>query len=185
MAKRKPIRLTRADTAHLFGVALRTFDAWAIEPIETTHDGRTLYDVRAVIKYRLGVIDEDRPVMQLTDQRTRQTRAKAEIIEIELATLKGKYLDAAIVERVWTDQIVTFKTRLAAMPARLAKRLVGKDFKEIDTILKKSHAEALIELSRHEYINGSSRRSTKKSKPKASARKGRKRKPVGRSKKNS
>ncbi len=166
------------------GVHLRTFDGWAIEPVETTPDGRTLYDLRAVIKYRIGKIDEDRPVTQLTDQRTRQTAAKAEMAEIELGALKGKYLDANIVERVWSDQLVTFKTRLASMPSRLAKRLVGKQFKEIDTILKKAIGEALIELSAHGYINGSSSRGSKKIKRKATTRNRPKRQPVGRSKKN-
>ena len=83
----------------------------------------------------------------LEAEQTRLTKAKADKAEIELAELKGEMHSYTDVESAWTEDVMNAKTRLLAIPTKLAPELVGKSVQEIQAALKKEIYEALYELA--------------------------------------
>ena len=79
--------------------------------------------------------------------RTRLTTAQAELAELDLAEQRGEMHRATAVMRVWADNVMNAKTRLLAIPTKIAPELVGKSVHEIQAALKKEIYEALYELA--------------------------------------
>lgn len=75
--------------------------------------------------------------------RTRLTKAKAEIAEIELSKLKGETLDASAVQHVVGGMVMKAKTKLEAFAHKLSGQLDG-----IDTLAQRHAAisEAVNEV---------------------------------------
>lgn len=72
---------------------------------------------------------------------------KRQITEIKLQLIKGQVHKAEDVERVMTDMFSKFKSKMTALPAKMAKKLEGKNKIEIQEILKKEIDNALVELA--------------------------------------
>lgn len=83
----------------------------------------------------------------LTAARTRLANAEAELRELELAAEKGEMFRASDVSKAWTENVINTKTRLLAIPAKIAHELVGKDLQAVSAILKREIYEALKELA--------------------------------------
>ena len=79
--------------------------------------------------------------------RTRLTTAQAELAELELAEQRGEMHRATAVMRVWADNVINAKTRLLAIPTKIAPELVGKNSQEIQKKLKDAISEVLQELA--------------------------------------
>lgn len=86
----------------------------------------------------------------LEAEQTRLTKAKADIAELELAELRSETHRSAAVMRVWADNVINAKTRLLAIPTKIAPELVGKSFQEVQMALKTEINEALQELSEYD-----------------------------------
>lgn len=86
----------------------------------------------------------------LTAARTRLVTAQAELAEAELAEERGELHRAAAVMRVWTENVTNAKTRLLAIPVKIAPELVGQDLQTMKTKLKAAISEALKELSEYD-----------------------------------
>lgn len=85
----------------------------------------------------------------LVDQRERKLAAEAERAEIELRELKGELIPLPWIEKTWADIIVTTRSRLMAVPARVTPRIVGEqDRSRIQQSIDGEIREALIEISR-------------------------------------
>lgn len=85
--------------------------------------------------------------IDLEEEKAIHERVKRHISELKLQTMKGDLHKSADVERVMTDMLVSVKTRLLSMPAKLAPLLVARS--EIDYIraaLNREVLEALNEL---------------------------------------
>lgn len=74
-------------------------------------------------------------------------RVKRQISEIRLQLIKGQVHKAEDVERVMTDMFEKFKSKMNAIPSKMAKKLEGKSRIEIQTMLREEIDGALIELS--------------------------------------
>lgn len=87
------------------------------------------------------------------DYRNRLLKAQAEKAELELDVLKEKYLEAEWVEFTWSDMVVTFRSRMLAIPSKLVRSLAaaGGDFAKIQKILEDEIYDALTELSEKDY----------------------------------
>jgi hypothetical protein len=83
----------------------------------------------------------------LEAEQTRLTKAKADLAELELAEQRGEVHKASAVMRVWADNVMNAKTRLQAIPTKIAPELVGKGLQEIQNILKGEVNESLHELA--------------------------------------
>ena len=86
----------------------------------------------------------------LEAEQTRLTKARADKIELELAEQRGELHRASAVMRVWADNVINAKTRLLAIPTKIAPELVGKSIQEVQVALKKEIHEALLELSEYD-----------------------------------
>ena len=72
---------------------------------------------------------------------------KRQITEIKLQLIKGQVHKAEDVEAVMTDMFSKFKSKMTALPSKLAKKLEGKNKIEIQEILKREIDNALVELA--------------------------------------
>lgn len=83
--------------------------------------------------------------------RARLTGAKADIAEIEAEAMKGRFHEAGAVEAVWTDMLMNARSKLLAIPSRLAPKL-RKETKlpVVKDILEAAIVEALAELSNYD-----------------------------------
>lgn len=88
-----------------------------------------------------------REQIDLDEEKAQHERLKKQITEIKLQLIKGQVHKSEDVERVMTDMFAKFKSKIAALPAKLARRLEGKKRNEIQEILRKEIDNALIELA--------------------------------------
>jgi phage terminase Nu1 subunit (DNA packaging protein) len=81
-------------------------------------------------------------------ERARLTRAKADMAEMQAETMRGTVHEAGAVEAVWTDMILNARSKILAIPRKLAPRIVGMaKVAEIETCLETECHAALTELS--------------------------------------
>ena len=85
--------------------------------------------------------------VDLEEEKAKHERLKKQITEIKLQLIKGQVHKSEDVERVMTDMFARFRSKMTALPAKLARRLEGKKRNEIQEILRKEIDNALIELS--------------------------------------
>ena len=117
-----------------------------IDPDETKGD-RKLYLMRTVVK---ALLDEATgKYNKASVEVERQMLAdKAELLRIKLDTEKGLIVVISEVQSVLEPLFVAFKTRVLAIPTRLAKRLAGtKEASKIKVTLDKAVRSALEEVS--------------------------------------
>lgn len=86
----------------------------------------------------------------LKEAQTRLVTAQAEIKENELAEQRGELHRSSAVAKVWTDNVINAKTRLLAIPNKLAPVLVGQDVKAIREKIEDEIKEALTELAEYD-----------------------------------
>ena len=78
---------------------------------------------------------------------TRLVTAQAELKENELAEQRGELHRASAIAKVWTDNIINARTKLLAIPTKIAPELIGQDLQTVQQKLKTSINEALQELA--------------------------------------
>jgi len=84
-------------------------------------------------------------------ERTRLTKAKADIAEMQAAILKGTVHEAKAVELVWTDHLLACRAKLLAMPKKLAPRLQEQEkLPTIEIEIETAITEALNELASYD-----------------------------------
>ena len=83
--------------------------------------------------------------------RARLTKAKADIAEITATIAKGQAHDAGAVEAVWTDMLMNCRSKLLAMPTKLAPKLRKEsDLAKVKDLLETAVSEALAELATYD-----------------------------------
>lgn len=151
--------VVNTDTlAKLFGFTRQRINQLGKEGIlEKQAPGRwpLMKNVQRYIDYlRTGAKDseeEDEAKVKYWEEKALHERARREIAEIKLAKLKNQMHDAADVEFVMTNMLVTFRNRILAIPDKLAPRLLGvKNLYEISETIRQELQEALMELSEYD-----------------------------------
>lgn len=84
---------------------------------------------------------------ELIQKKTDYEDVRHQIASLRLAKMKNQVHDAADVERVITGMLVTFRTKILAIPAKLSLQLANKDKGYINAVLTNELREALTELS--------------------------------------
>lgn len=103
----------------------------------------------AYIKYLQGRAGEEK--RDYAVERTRLTKAQADKVEMEIKVLEGKLLGSEIVEKVWSDMVLSFKSKILGMPSRAAFAVLSLNTpSEIEKMLEGIVYEALSELSNFE-----------------------------------
>ena len=77
------------------------------------------------------------------------TNAKAEQAEIKLKVMQGEFVPLREVEARQAEEISRVRTKMLALPTKLARRLSGQVYsiQEVSEVLTKAVNEALTELS--------------------------------------
>jgi phage terminase Nu1 subunit (DNA packaging protein) len=80
-------------------------------------------------------------------------RAERELKELELARERGEFIALNDVEKLYTDLVVMTKTRILAVPSRVAPELVGEPRTVIEARLERALKDALRVLA-HNHDSG-------------------------------
>ena len=95
-----------------------------------------------------AICPESEEAIDYNTERAKLVRAKRRNEEFDLQMKEGTLHAAADIEAVMTTMLINFKSRMMAIPAKLAPILAKKtDRGEIFRLLKEHIDEALLELS--------------------------------------
>lgn len=141
----------------LFGVTDRTIRYLAEQGMVSRNSHGRYQLMKSVKGYILALraskagtkirLDDEEADLDLDLERAKHEHVKKQISEIKLQLIKGQVHKAEDVQAVMTDMLAKFRSKMTALPAKLAKKLEGKNRKEIQAILKKEIDNALSELS--------------------------------------
>jgi phage terminase Nu1 subunit (DNA packaging protein) len=131
----------------LFGVADRTVRHLADEGIikRDSHGKYLLWNSAKSYITALKVANSSKS--NTTTEDDEYEHVKRQITDIKLQLIKGQVHKAEDVEKVMSNMFARFKSKMTALPSKLAPRLEGKPRTEIQKILKKEIDAALTELS--------------------------------------
>lgn len=117
-----------------------------------------LYDLKTVNHEYINYLRKNSPTETSVDyntERAKLVRAKRESQELELRLRKNELHETEEIEKVMTDTLIKFKTRLMAIPAKQSPILSKKkDQTEIFKLLKAAIDEALEELADFQQLFG-------------------------------
>jgi phage terminase Nu1 subunit (DNA packaging protein) len=136
MAENQNLQPTQV-IAKIFGVSTRRIEQLKTEGIIKGQGKPTKYDllptIQAYIKYLSdkanGREKKETDAQLETDKLSAEKRikeAKAEMVELELAELRGQLHRAEDVEAITTDHVLFLRSMLMAMPGKLAVDLAGE-----------------------------------------------------------
>lgn len=91
--------------------------------------------------------DFEEDELDLENEKARHEHLKSMITEIRLQLIKGQVHKSEDVGAVITNMFTNFRSKMAAMPYKLAPKLEGKNRNEIADILKEEINFALSELA--------------------------------------
>jgi phage terminase Nu1 subunit (DNA packaging protein) len=91
--------------------------------------------------------DDEKEDLDLESERAAHEHVKRQITEIKLQLIQGQVHKAEDVEAVMTDMFTKFRSKMEAIPTKLARRLEGKSRGEIQKLLKQEVRNALTGLS--------------------------------------
>jgi phage terminase Nu1 subunit (DNA packaging protein) len=133
------------------GIPEKTIYNWKKNGIVPESDDLTII-IRAIIAHLKGEIeglrDKNKGKDSLYEEKTRLTKAQADKVELENAVTEGELMLAAEVGKTWGNVITACKSRLLAIPIKLAHEVsVLDDPIQIQEIIESEIYEALIELS--------------------------------------
>jgi len=136
-----------ADIAALMEVNIRTVQRWVDEGLPRHGEGQGHYyvwaEVRAWDKARLSQAGTDE------NDRNRKERLQADLLQLELNELSSKLVRTEEVEESRVEAYSRVRSRLLAVPSRLAGRLVdGLTREERQAMAEDEIHQALLELSR-------------------------------------
>lgn len=95
--------------------------------------------------------EEDEANAKYWEEKALHEKAKRETAQIRLAKLKNQMHDAADVELVMTNMLVTFRSRILSIPDKVAPKVLGvKSLSEISESINTELLEALTELSEYD-----------------------------------
>lgn len=165
------------------GKTVKLYDAKAVARFLDVSERRVrqLRDEKVIAEVRPGLYDlidtnhryinylrkrnpESEETIDYNTERAKLVRAKRKNEEYELQLKENTLHAAADIEAVMTDMLVNFKSRLMAIPSKLAPVLCKKtDKAEIFALLKDHIDEALMELSDFKTTFGERGNSNEKS----------------------
>lgn len=91
------------------------------------------------------------PHVQLTKQRTRVEKLRADKLQLEIDQLKGNLFGAEKIKSDWEEMTGAFRAKMLGLPARVSLQLAQlKTPAEIENLLRRTINEALSELSQYD-----------------------------------
>jgi len=94
----------------------------------------------------------DNEVLDLTKERARLAKEQADRLELQNAESRGQLIPADLVAKTWAKETIAFKTKMRAIPSKVALKVVASDdLFEVQEILTVAIKEACDELSRGDH----------------------------------
>ena len=104
-----------------------------------------------IVTIKLSKAADSLPVsedeLDLNTEKAKHEHIKSQIAEIKLQLISGNVHKSEDVERVISNMFAKFRSKMEAMPAKLAPKLVGESMEEIQDFLKAELSAALEELA--------------------------------------
>lgn len=94
-----------------------------------------------------SIVEDAENAINIDVEKAQHERLKKQITEIRLQLIKGQVHKAEDVEAVMTNMFERFKSKMTAIPSKLARKVEGKNRIDIQRILKKEIDNALVELA--------------------------------------
>lgn len=143
--------VSAAFLSKVLGLTIRRIRQLAAEGV-IQKAGRGRYPLAESVQRYIGLIDSggrgDGKVLDYHRERTRLTRIRADVAEVEERERRGLLIPAPLIERAWTQILTLVRQRILALPDRAAARL--QDAETIGAkraVLKELAQEILEELS--------------------------------------
>lgn len=102
---------------------------------------------------RIGQVadEEEGATAQYWEEKALHEKAKREMAELKLAKQRNQLHDAADIELVLTNMLVTFRSRILGAPQKVAPKIIGiTSLAEIMEVINTELLEALTELSEYD-----------------------------------
>lgn len=129
MAFQLPKTVDAHVLARLFGVTQRTITSLAQQGA-VVRAGRGSFDFAASIKKYVEHLREtatgrgdSKTVAALSSQRTRLAREQADAVALKNAALRGELVEAAAVEREWSEALRGLRAAMLAVASRVQRRI--------------------------------------------------------------
>lgn len=114
--------------------------------------GRGKYKLDAAIQAYCEHISggkEEEAKPRLIDYKTEHEKAKAEKASLELEQMKGNLHEAADVERLLSDLILTTKSRLLGVPSRISTDCENESADVVESVVRREIETALSALAKY------------------------------------
>lgn len=149
--------VTKPDLARILGlssqrVAVLIKEGMPYEKQAKKGEARWEFNTHDVIQWLVArekdkILARTTGAATLTDEKRRHTSAAATLKEIELAQKRGSIVNIEDVGDVWERMCSDLRSRIMAVPGRIAQECASKPAAAIERILKKEVSETLSELS--------------------------------------
>lgn len=117
-----------------------------LSPLPGKAEGHTrVYDSAAALRVLYGGTEGK---LDPQEQRARLDKARADLAEMDLEVRRGQLVRAEVVAKTWSDLVTVAKSRLLAVPSRVAPELVNRDMRACEQVVRDAIHEALEDLSR-------------------------------------
>jgi phage terminase Nu1 subunit (DNA packaging protein) len=109
---------------------------------------RGRYDLVGCMRGYIRFLQKGETGDALTAHRTRQARARADMLEMERAQLAGELVPLEQVARAWAQVLTTLRTLMLAVPAQLAARIgMVRSAVEAQALMRKEIEKVLEQAS--------------------------------------
>jgi phage terminase Nu1 subunit (DNA packaging protein) len=149
-ALKKAIVVSSGELMDLWGLSRQTISNLVDQGLPKLAPGRFDLNEAWSWRYKRATSEMEKRLanLDLEEQETRLKRAHADIREIELAKLRGEMIELSHARDIFEKVITPAKTRLLAIPAKLAVQVVACDsVKEAHALLEKELTQALNDIS--------------------------------------
>lgn len=145
--------ISKADFARELGVSRTRVTQFSKMGMPVRPDGKLVRE-KALAWVRSNILPPEDAAAHdqsgFATQRARLTAARADLAEMDRLTKAGKLIDRAAVVEMNAKVATLVKTRILAIPSKVAPRLVGKTAPEIAAILTTECREALEAIANTE-----------------------------------
>lgn len=146
------IVFSTAQMADIFQLTPRRIQQLAEEGI-LVKAGRGKYAAaESIRRYIKSVTERDggKTEVDYFEERAHHEKAKRLKTEMEVAVMKGELHRSSDVEMVMNDMVAAFRSKMLALPTKLAPQLVGKPVAKILAFITAEVHDALTELSEYD-----------------------------------
>ena len=97
---------------------------------------------------KLGGFNKKNGTGDITEEKTRLTKAQADAAELKVSELEGELIPAKLVENTWTEMAAVIRVKLLGLASKISHLVLGaKTYQDIEQIINKQIYETLNELA--------------------------------------